>query len=72
MNFLTFDVEDWFHILDNNDTMYESQWSNYESRIEIGLNKIFSVLENNSQKASFFCLGWIAEKYRFLINQIDN
>ena len=33
MNILTFDIEEWFHILDNNSTKTEKEWSNYESRI---------------------------------------
>ena len=41
MNILTFDIEDWFHILDNPDTRGEEQWSNFESRIERNMDTIF-------------------------------
>ena len=40
MNILTFDIEDWFHILNNDSTRWPSQWSNFESRLE----KNFDVL----------------------------
>ena len=33
MNILTFDIEDWFHILDNTSTKTEKDCSNFESRI---------------------------------------
>ena len=42
MNILTFDIEDWFHILDNDSTKFESNWSHFESRIEVGLNIILN------------------------------
>ena len=61
MKILTFDIEDWFHILDNNKSKSESDWLNFDSRIEIGLEKILNLLENNNVKATFFVLGWVAK-----------
>lgn len=72
MNILTFDIEDWFHILDNDSTKFESNWSHFESRIEVGLNIILNFLDQNNISAHFFVLGWIAEKYPKLIAKINN
>ncbi|WP_019668291.1 polysaccharide deacetylase family protein [Eudoraea adriatica] len=71
MNILTFDIEEWFHILDNDSTKTEKQWSNYESRIHRNMERIFSVLDNVNVRASFFVLGWIAEKHPEVVREIS-
>jgi polysaccharide deacetylase family protein (PEP-CTERM system associated) len=70
MNILTFDVEDWFHILDNPSTKGEEQWLRLESRIDRDLDRILELLEQYDQKATFFCVGWIARKYPELLKKI--
>ena len=60
MNILTFDIEEWFHFLDNASTKTENQWKNYEVRIHQNMDRIFEVLEATNTKASFFVLGWNA------------
>ncbi len=71
MNILTFDIEDWFHILNNGSTRWPSQWSNFESRLEKNFDLIMNLLDDNNTKATFFILGWIAEKYPSIVKQID-
>ncbi len=61
MNILTFDIEEWFHILDNPSTRTVNEWGNYESRIRADADRILAILCNHGQKATFFCLGWVAE-----------
>jgi len=70
MNILTFDIEEWFHILDNPSTKTIYQWKNYESRIYQNMDRIFNILEKSGAKATFFCLGWIAETYPEVIKDI--
>jgi polysaccharide deacetylase family protein (PEP-CTERM system associated) len=72
MNLLTFDIEEWFHLLDNESTKTIHEWTNYEVRIHQNMDRIFTILENNQQKATFFCLGWIAETYPEIIKEIVN
>ena len=72
MNILTFDVEDWFHILDNPETKDEKQWLKLESRIHQNMDTIFSKLDEHNQKATFFCIGWVARKYPDIIKKIDS
>ena len=72
MNILTFDIEEWFHILDNQSTEDISKWDNFEYRLDNNLEKILNLLEKKKKKATFFCLGWIAKKYPYLIQKIDN
>ncbi len=70
MNILTFDIEEWFHILDNESTKTINEWKNYEVRIHQNMERIFSILDKTNQKATFFCLGWIAETYPEIIKEI--
>ena len=60
MNILTFDIEDWY----NCDFISEDfNWDKYEVRIYKGVERILVELEKRKLKATFFCLGWIAEKH---------
>lgn len=70
MNILTFDIEEWFHLLDNESTKTAKEWKNYDSRIHENMERIFMMLEKHNQKATFFCLGWIAETYPEVIRDI--
>jgi polysaccharide deacetylase family protein (PEP-CTERM system associated) len=70
MNILTFDIEEWFHILDNDSTKTCAEWVRYESRIHANMERIFEILDAFNVKATFFCLGWIAEKYPEIIRTI--
>jgi polysaccharide deacetylase family protein (PEP-CTERM system associated) len=69
MNILTFDIEDWY----NCDFISEDfNWDKYEVRIYEGVERILVELERRQQKATFFCLGWIAEKHPEVIQNIHN
>ncbi|MGM0581024.1 MAG: polysaccharide deacetylase family protein [Bacteroidota bacterium] len=70
MNILTFDIEEWFHILDNESTKTEKDWHQYPERIHQNMDRLFALLEDNNVKATFFCLGWVAEKYPDVIKEI--
>jgi len=70
MNILTFDIEEWFHLLDHPSTRSEKHWVKFESRIEENLERILMMLSDNDIKATFFCLGWIAENYPNLVKKI--
>jgi len=72
MRILTFDIEEWFHILDNASTKSEAEWNNYGVRIHKNVDRILDYLQENNQKATFFCLGWIAKKYPQVIKKIDH
>ena len=72
MYILTFDVEDWFHLLDHPETSTEKQWLQFESRFETNLNRVLSITSDCNVKATFFCLGWIAERYPELIRRLSS
>ena len=67
MNILTFDIEDWY----NCDFITpDFNWDKYEVRIYEGVERILYELANRNLHATFFCLGWIAEKHPGVIRWI--
>ncbi len=72
MNILTFDIEEWFHILDNNSTRTQREWAGYEVRIYENVDRLLTMLQEKGQKATFFCLGWIADLYPDIVRRIHN
>lgn len=70
MNILTFDIEEWFHILDNDSTRTEQEWAGYERRLEKNVNRIVELLDKRKLKATFFCLGWVAREYPWVVRNI--
>ncbi len=65
-NIMSVDLEDFFCDLPFN------TWSKYESRVLKNTNKILELFEKYEIKATFFTLGYIAEKFPDLIKEIDN
>ena len=72
MKILTFDIEEWFHILDNNSTKSELNWKKYEVRIHENTDRIIEFLIENKLNATFFMVGWIASKYPEVVKKIDD
>lgn len=71
MRILTFDIEEWFHLLDNPSTKSEKEWVNYETRIHNNMETIFEILDKSEASATFFVVGWIAEKYPEVVRKIS-
>ena len=70
MNILSFDIEEWFHLLDCDDTRTEAQWRNYEVRIHENVERILSILDETKTRATFFIIGWIAKTYPEVVRRI--
>lgn len=70
MNILTFDIEEWFHHLDNGEKSDEAGWDRYEVRIYENVERIFRILEDTGSTATFFIIGWIARTYPDLVRRI--
>ena len=71
MNILSIDFEDWFHILDHKATALPEQWDNFEPRIDINTDRLLSILDQTNQRATWFCLGWMARKHPALVKRIS-
>ena len=72
MNVLTFDLEEWFHLLNNPSTDNESSWGNFEYRLRENLDRILAMLDDSDNIATFFCLGWVARKYPSIVKEISS
>ncbi|MEO9041779.1 MAG: XrtA system polysaccharide deacetylase [Rhodoferax sp.] len=70
INALTIDVEDYFQVSAFAPHIARSEWSLRECRVERNVNDILEMLASHGTKATFFTLGWIAERYPQLVRQI--
>ncbi len=70
MYILSFDIEDWFHIFHPAYVNQPNLWEGLPKRIEKNTNWVLDFLSQQQLKATFFCLGWVAEKYPQLIKSI--
>ena len=70
MNILTFDVEEWFHLLDFDATRTEAEWGKDEVRIYENVDRILDILERTNTKGTFFIIGWIAKTYPEVVRKI--
>lgn len=70
INALSFDIEDWFHILDIPDLSNPENWGNLPQIVESYTYRILETLEHFEVKATFFIVGWIAERYPHMVRQI--
>jgi polysaccharide deacetylase family protein (PEP-CTERM system associated) len=70
---LTFDVEDWFQVENFKGYIPFSSWDSHELRVEQNTHTILNLLDSFvfKPKATFFVLGWIAEKLPNLVREIQ-
>lgn len=69
-NAMTIDVEDYFHVSAFTNNVDREKWGNYESRVERNTRRILEIFEQKDLKATFFVLGWVAEKYPQVIREV--
>lgn len=67
---LSFDVEEHFQVAGFWSTARRRNWDNYESRVQRNVEKILSILSLQRIRATFFVLGWVAQKHRGLVKVI--
>lgn len=72
LNALTFDVEDWFQVANLRQAIKYEDWEKCESRVILNVTRIVKLLSTNNTKATFFILGWIAEKRPKVVEIIRN
>ncbi len=70
VNALTVDVEDYFQVSAFAPYIARSSWNDCECRIERNVQRILELLARRHTHATFFTLGWIAERYPHLVRQI--
>jgi polysaccharide deacetylase family protein (PEP-CTERM system associated) len=71
LNALSIDVEDYYHVSGFESVVRFEDWDRYESRVEGNTYRILDLLDQYQTKATFFVLGWVAERQPQLIRAID-
>jgi len=69
-NALTIDVEDYFQVSAMAPYIARSEWDARECRVERNMERILAMLAKHGTRATFFTLGWIAERYPQLVRDI--
>jgi polysaccharide deacetylase family protein (PEP-CTERM system associated) len=69
-NALTVDVEDYFQVSAFAPYIARDDWERRECRVEYNVARILDMLGARETKATFFVLGWIAERYPALVRSI--
>jgi polysaccharide deacetylase family protein (PEP-CTERM system associated) len=69
-NAMTVDVEDYFQVSAFEPYISKNQWDALPHRVASNTNKILDLFEENSINATFFTLGWVAERYPELVRRI--
>ncbi len=69
-NAMTIDVEDYFQVSAMAPYVARSGWDQLECRVERNVDRILALLAGHRTRATFFTLGWIAERYPQLLRRI--
>jgi len=70
INSLSFDVEDWFHVENLKGAISFSDWDYCDLRVVENTHRILRILDRCHTKATFFILGWVAERCPSLVKEI--
>jgi polysaccharide deacetylase family protein (PEP-CTERM system associated) len=71
LNALTVDVEDYFHVTAFAGAIRPKDWDRYPRRVERNTSRLLELLAAKGIQATFFVLGWVAERCPTLVRQIS-
>ena len=67
---MTVDVEDYFQVSAFAESIEQKDWDSHPLRVENNTHKILDMFDESGQKATFFVLGWVAERQKDLVLEI--
>ena len=70
LNAMTVDVEDYFQVEAFFSHVPRHAWDSRECRVEGNIDRILQLFSDSGTKATFFTLGWIAERYPHMVRRI--
>jgi polysaccharide deacetylase family protein (PEP-CTERM system associated) len=70
VNALSVDVEDYFQVQAFEGCVEPSAWDSYPSRVERNTDALLQIWDEAGVKATFFTLGWVAERQPALVRRI--
>ena len=71
-NAISIDLEDWFCVNSLSSLIKNEDWDKCESRIVDSTLRVLELLDKHKTCATFFVLGWVAERFPELIREISN
>ncbi len=72
LNFLSIDLEEWFQVYHLREAVRADAWDGYPERINRNTLRLLELLDRCGTSATFFVLGWVANKYPRLIRMIHD
>ncbi len=69
-NAMTIDVEDYFQVSAFAAHIPRESWESIPCRVEKNIDRILALLDEEQTKATFFTLGWVAERYPAMVRRI--
>ena len=72
INAVSVDLEDWYHICGLKNGQWVKEWNQYSAHLEKSVDKILALLDKYEVLATFFVVGYVAEKNPRLIQKIAN
>jgi len=66
---LSFDVEEYFQVANLRRRFPRATWDEVPSRLMIGMERVLAALERHDARATFFFLGWVAERHPALVRR---
>ncbi len=69
-NALTFDVEEYFHAEGFAGLVRPDDWGRFEPRVVDSTARVLDILERHGVSATFFVLGWVADRHPGLVREI--
>ena len=70
LNGLSVDVEEWFQVGAFERVIAKAEWDGLDSRVAYNTGKVLDLFAESGVKATFFTLGWVAERHPALIRRI--
>ena len=71
VNAMSVDVEDYFQVSAFDAVVARSTWGQQESRVVANTTRLLEIFEQSGVTATFFVLGWIAERFPSLVRKIS-
>jgi polysaccharide deacetylase family protein (PEP-CTERM system associated) len=72
LNAFTVDVEDYFQVSAFEKHITRDDWSGFESRVSHGTYRLLDLLARHNTLATFYVLGWVAERFPELVREIQS
>jgi polysaccharide deacetylase family protein (PEP-CTERM system associated) len=69
-NLFTVDLEEWFHVCGVGGVLDAANWENLPSRAELTTRRLLDLLDRTRVPATFFVVGWLAERFPHLVGEI--